>query len=81
MRQKKRTITVNETETLLSLKLNSKELRRGWCDECATEVIWIEMCAALELFAMPWLSEKSAVHLSDGRVCSRSLLSIKITES
>jgi hypothetical protein len=71
MERKRRTITVSETATLLSLKLKGNEIRRGWCNECATEVIWLELTTAIEIFAMA--SEKSLVHFSAGRVCSRSL--------
>src|SRR5262245_10930812 len=75
MGRKKRTITVSETATLLSLKLKSNEIRRGWCNECTTEVIWLELHTAMEIFAMPRLFEECMVHVSEGRVCSRSLIS------
>ena len=78
MLRKKRTITVNETATLLSLSLKSNAMRRDWCTECAAEVAWIELPTVIDFFR---LTEKCAVHLSDGRVCSRSLMEqIKTTK-
>lgn len=74
MARMKRTITIKETATLLTLKLKSKEIRRGWCSECEAEVFWLELVTAMELFGMIELSKESDVHLKDGRVCSRSLL-------
>jgi hypothetical protein len=81
MGPKKRTITINETATFLSLKLRSKEMQRGWCAECEMNVIWLELGAAMKLFGTIGLSKKRVVHLSDGRVCSRSLLNIKNIEN
>ena len=80
MRNRKRTITVNETATILSLKLKSGGMQRGWCSECATEVVWIELHTAMELFRVAMLSDKCVVHLKDERVCSLSLLNIKNRE-
>jgi len=79
MGRKKRTITVNETATLFSLKLNSKEMQLGWCAECEANVVWLELRTAMDLYGMIGLSKKCVVHLSEGRVCSRSLLNIKST--
>ena len=75
MLRKKRTITVNETATLLTLSLKSNAMRRDWCTECAAEVAWIELPTVIELLDFFRLTEKCAVHLGDGRVCSRSLTS------
>jgi hypothetical protein len=73
MERKKRTITVNETATLLSLRFKSREMQRGWCAECAAEVTWIELPMVIQLLDFSTFAEKSVVHLSAGRVCSRSL--------
>ena len=72
--RKKRTITVNETATLLLLRLKSKETQQNWCSECESEVLWIDLHTAVELFGMTNLSKKCVVHLNEGRVCSRSLM-------
>ena len=56
-------------------------MQRGWCAECEMNVIWLEPGAAMKLFGTIGLSKKRVVHLSDGRVCSRSLLNIKNIEN
>ena len=71
--KRKRTITVTETATLLSLRFGSKEMRRDWCAECAADVTWIELPLVIELINFSRFAENCVVHLSDGRVCSRSL--------
>jgi hypothetical protein len=73
MERKRRTITVKETGTLLSLRFKSKEMRCDWCAECAAEVTWIELPMVIDLLNLSRLAKESVVHLSDGRVCSRSL--------
>ena len=71
---------MNETATVVSLNLKSSEIRRAWCTECAAEVAWIELPTVIELLDVFRLAEKCAVHLSDGRVCSRSLEQLKNRE-
>ena len=71
---------MNETATVVSLNLKSSETRRAWCTECAAEVAWIELPTVIELLDVFRLAEKCAVHLSDGRVCSRSLEQLKNRE-
>jgi len=71
---------MNETATIVSLNLKSSEIRRAWCTECAAEVAWIELPTVIELLDVFRLAEKCAVHLSDGRVCSRSLEQLKNRE-
>src|SRR5262249_50818169 len=80
MGQKNRTIILSETDTLFSLKLKSNETRRGWCQECAAEVIWLEPRTAKDLFGTTNLLENPVVHLSDAGVCWRSLLKIRNEE-
>jgi hypothetical protein len=74
MERKKRTITVKETATFLSLKLKPEEMRRDWCAECAAEVTWIELPLVIELLNFSELKENCVVHFSEGRICSRSLI-------
>jgi hypothetical protein len=81
MEQKRRTIILSETDTLVSLKLNSIETRRGWCKECSAEVIWLDPRLATELFGMTSFPATGAIHLSQARVCSRSLLNIRNEET
>ena len=71
---------MNETATVVSLNLKSSEIRRAWCTECAAEVAWIELPTVIELLDVFRFAEKCAVHLSDGRVCSRSLEQLKNRE-
>jgi len=71
---------MNETATVVSLNLKSSEIRRAWCTECAAEVAWIELPTVIELLDVFRLTEKCGVHLSDGRVCSRSLEQLKNRE-
>lgn len=73
MERKKQTITVNETATILLLKLKSEETRLGWCAECGSEVTWIELPMVIELLNLSELKENRVVHFSEGRICSRSL--------
>ena len=73
MERRKRTITVRETATFLSLRVKPEGIRRDWCAECAAEVAWIELPMVIELFNFSDLTEKCAVHFSEGRICSRSL--------
>ena len=70
--RRKRTITVKETETLLAVKLKSEERRHGWCTECAAEVTWIEL-PTVDLIHFFGSAVQCQVHLSDRRMCSRSL--------
>ena len=79
MGQKRRTIILNETDTLLSLKLKSNETRRGWCKECAAEVIWLDPHIATELFGITSFPE-TGVHLSESGICWLSLLNVRKEE-
>ena len=76
---KRRTIILRETDTLFSLKLKANE-SRGWCKECAAEVIWLDLRTAKELFGTTSLQENPMVHLSEAGVCWRSLLTIRNEE-
>jgi hypothetical protein len=71
--KRKRTITVKETATLLSLKLKAEDMRRDWCAECGAEVTWIELPMVIELLNLSELKKNRVVHFSEGRMCSRSL--------
>lgn len=64
---------MNETATLFSLRFKSREMERSWCAECAGEVTWIEIPMVIELLSFSSLADQCEVHVSDGRVCSRSL--------
>ena len=68
----KRTITLTETNTILSLRMTTREMGFEWCSECSAQVVWIEVAAAMEMIGS--LSEIPGVHLRNGRVCSRSLI-------
>jgi hypothetical protein len=81
MGKRRRTIILSETDTILSLKLRSNETRRGWCKECAAEVIWLDPRLVKELFGMTSFSETGVIHLSEAGICSRSLLNIRNEET
>jgi len=71
MRKRKRTITVNETTTFLSVKLRPEQMRRGWCADCRSDVFWIKVPDAIQWLVFSELQGKCVPHLSGDRVCLR----------
>lgn len=69
----KKTATVSETTMLVTLRIKTAETRRAWCDDCAAEVVWLDVSETIGFFDIFDLSEKCAIHFNGNRVCSRSL--------
>ena len=48
--------------------------RRGWCGECACEVLWIDPETAVQIIGS---ATSIVVHVADGLICSRSLKKVE----
>jgi len=71
MRSKKtRIVTESSTTSLLIMKNSSGEFRRGWCEVCGTDVIWVET-ETLKSMASP---DNLSGHGTDTLVCLRSVM-------
>jgi hypothetical protein len=69
MGRTKRTITLSETVTQIYVRMSSSQTRRGWCADCESEVVWVELPATIQ--AAAGSAKEFGFHLYNGTPCRR----------
>lgn len=69
MGRTKRTITLSETVTQTYLRMSSGWTRRGWCTDCESEVVWVDLPATIEVPGATESTKEFGFHLYNGTEC------------